>query len=167
MVLKDIQYSDIIYYCFLISIFESLLVLPMTISRLNEKPSLYIIISISNLGINLLLQLYFIVIKNYDFGYVFLAKTIAPAVIFIIFIPYVIKNIFAKINFEDVKSILKFSFPLMLAAAFGCDLAITFSEQRIITPYIHFILVFPCGISASEIECVPKHSISLPYFYKL
>ena len=116
MVLKDIQYSDIIYYCFLISIFESLLVLPMTISRLNEKPSLYIIISISNLGINLLLQLYFIVIKNYDFGYVFLAKTIAPAVIFIIFIPYVIKNIFAKINFEDVKSILKFSFPLMLAA---------------------------------------------------
>jgi O-antigen/teichoic acid export membrane protein len=88
----------------------------MTISRLNEKPSLYILISISNLGINLLLQLYFIVIKNYDFGYVFLAKTIAPAVIFIIFIPYVIKNIFAKINFEDVKSILKFSFPLMLAA---------------------------------------------------
>jgi len=118
MVLKDIQYSDIIYYCFLISVFESLLVLPMTISRLNEKPSLYILISISNLGINLLLQLYFIVIKNYDFGYVFLAKTIAPAVIFIIFIPYVIKNIFAKINFEDVKSILKFSFPLMLAAPF-------------------------------------------------
>ncbi len=115
-VLKDIQYTDIIYYCFLISVFESLLVLPMTISRLNEKPTLYIIISISNLGLNLLLQLYFIVIKNYDFGYVFLAKTIAPALIFLIFIPYVIKNIFASISIEDIKSILRFSFPLMLAA---------------------------------------------------
>ena len=115
-VLKDIQYSGIIYYCFLISVFESLLVLPMTISRLNEKPSLYIIISIANLAINLIFQLYFIVIKNYDFGYVFLAKTIAPALVFVIFIPYVIRNIFARISIEDIKSILRFSFPLMLAA---------------------------------------------------
>ena len=107
--------STVISYCFLISIFESLLIMPMTIARLNSRPGLYTIITISNLVINLSLQLYFILGLGEGFEKVFLAKWIAPAIVFIVFIPYLIKNLSINIDFSEIKRILSFSFPLMLA----------------------------------------------------
>ncbi|HAY33986.1 MAG TPA: oligosaccharide flippase family protein [Ignavibacteria bacterium] len=107
--------SRVISYCFLISIFESLLIMPMTIARLNSKPILYTVITLSNLFINLGLQLYFILGINEGFESVFFSKWIAPAVVFIIFIPYLIKNLSIDIDYSEIKKILSFSFPLMLA----------------------------------------------------
>jgi len=114
-ILKDSSFSNIIFYCFLISAFEALLVLPMSIARINSKPVLYTIINVSNLLLNLSLQLYFIYVLNSEFGFIFLAKFIAPAVIFVLCIPYVLKNIQFEIDFTEIKNILRFSFPMMLA----------------------------------------------------
>lgn len=114
-ILKESGLGNVIFYCFLISAFESLLILPMTIARLNEKPVLYTVITVSSLLINLFLQLYFILVLKSGFESVFLAKFIAPAAVFIISIPYVLKNLNFNISKEEISSILKFSFPLMLA----------------------------------------------------
>lgn len=114
-ILKEKGYSSVISYCFLISIFEALLIMPMTIARLNNKPILYTILTVSNLVISLLLQIYFIIFRNLNFEYVFLSKFIAPAFVFLIFIPYVINNLKWNLNPIEVKTIIKFSFPLMLA----------------------------------------------------
>ncbi|MFZ1322780.1 MAG: oligosaccharide flippase family protein [Ignavibacteria bacterium] len=107
--------SSVISYCFLISIFESLLIMPMTIARLNNRPGLYTTITISNLVINLSLQLYFILGLGEGIVSVFFAKWISPAIVFIVFIPYLIKNLSINIDFTEIKKILSFSFPLMLA----------------------------------------------------
>ncbi|MBK9331568.1 MAG: oligosaccharide flippase family protein [Ignavibacteria bacterium] len=114
MILNESQ-SSVISYCFLISIFESLLIMPMTIARLNNKPILYTIITVSNLLINLGLQLYFILGLNEGFESVFFSKWVAPAIVFIMFIPYLIKNLSIDIDYSEIKKILSFSFPLMLA----------------------------------------------------
>jgi O-antigen/teichoic acid export membrane protein len=114
-ILNERRFQNVIFYCFLISAFESLLIMPLTIARLNDKPVLYTIISVSNLFINLLLQIYFIVVLSLGFEYVFLAKLLAPALMFIFFIPYILRNFNFRIDKDEIKSILKFSFPLMLA----------------------------------------------------
>jgi len=114
-ILKEVHLGNVIFYCFLISAFEALLILPLTVARLNSKPFLYTVITVSNLSINLLLQLYFILSLELGFEYIFLAKLIAPASIFIIFLPYLFKNLEFNFDKTEIKSILKFSFPLMLA----------------------------------------------------
>ncbi|MBS1517084.1 MAG: oligosaccharide flippase family protein [Bacteroidetes bacterium] len=114
MILND-NSSSVISYCFLISIFESLLIMPLTIARLNNKPVLYTIITISNLLINLSLQLYFILGLKEGFESVFFAKWISPGIVFLICIPYLIRNLSIDVDFTEIKKILTFSFPLMLA----------------------------------------------------
>jgi len=115
IVLNQAGFGNVIFYCFLISVFEALLIMPLTIARINNKPVLYTIITVSSLLINLALQIIFIVMLKYGFEFIFLAKFIAPALMFVIFIPYVIRNLKLSIDFTEIKNILKFSFPLMLA----------------------------------------------------
>ena len=98
--------SSVISYCFLISIFESLLIMPMTIARLNNRPGLYTTITISNLVINLSLQLYFILGLGEGIVSVFFAKWISPAIVFIVFIPYLIKNLSINIDFTEIKKMI-------------------------------------------------------------
>lgn len=114
-ILKSDSYSRVITYCFYISIFESLLIMPLTIARINSKPVLYTIITVSSITINIVLQLYFIMVLALDFEYVFLAKFIAPVVIFVITLPYLIKNLSLNFESSSLSKILKFSFPLMIA----------------------------------------------------
>jgi O-antigen/teichoic acid export membrane protein len=115
LVLQDTGYGRVIFYCFLISVLEAMLIMPLTIARLNEKASLYTLIVICNLIINISLQIYFIFYLKLNFEYVFLAKFLAPAFTLLICLPYVFKNI--KINFESssLKEIFRYSFPLMTA----------------------------------------------------
>lgn len=115
LVLRESGYSNVIFYCFLISIFEALLIVPLTIARLNEKAALYTLIVSCNLILNISLQIYFIFYLKSSFEYVFLAKFIAPAFTLLICIPYVLKRI--KINFDvtSLKEIISYSLPLMIA----------------------------------------------------
>jgi len=115
LVLNESAYGNVIFYCFLISVFEALLIIPLTIARLNEKPALYTIIVLCNLVLNISLQIYFIFFLKYNFEYVFLAKFIAPAFTLLICIPYITQHL--RINFDTsaLKDIFKYSFPLMIA----------------------------------------------------
>lgn len=115
LVLNQQNFSKVILFCFLISAFEALLIMPMTIARLNNKPVLYSVITVSSLLINLILQIIFIIGMKTGFENIFIAKFIAPAVMFFIFLPYTLNNINRNIDTAEIKSIFKFSFPLMLA----------------------------------------------------
>lgn len=119
LVLRETGYSSVIFYCFLISAFEALLIIPLTIARLNEKPLLYTLIVLCNLFINILLQLYFIFYLQYSFEYVFFAKFAAPAITLILCIFYILKNIKINYNSAALKEIIKYSFPLMIAMVFS------------------------------------------------
>jgi O-antigen/teichoic acid export membrane protein len=115
-ILNDINLTNSVFYCFIISSFEALLVIPLTIARLQSKAILYTIISISNLIINLVLQFYFLSFIKVEVDYIFISKAIAPLFLVLISLPYVIKNIKPTFNSNLLKNIYKFSFPLMAAS---------------------------------------------------
>jgi O-antigen/teichoic acid export membrane protein len=116
LILKDYNLKDAVFYCFLISAFEALLVIPLTIARLNSKAVIYTTISVANLVINLVMQIYFLLKLQKNYDYIFISKFAAPLILVIILLPYVIKYITPVFSPELVKKILKFSFPLMLAS---------------------------------------------------
>lgn len=151
IILKEQGLSDVIFYCFLISAFEALLIMPLTIARLNNKPGLYTVITVSNLLINLILQLVFLVFLDLDFRYIFLAKFIAPALMFFIFLPYVLKNLKFDVDFDEIKSILKFSFPLMLAML--VSLLLNTVDRFILSEYVSKldVAIYTTGYSLGSI----------------
>ena len=53
----------------------------------------------------------------------------------------------------------------MLAAAFGSNLTITFSQQGIIATHINFELIRSNGIVSPKVESIPKNSLCLPWLY--
>lgn len=150
-ILKETGYENVIFYCFLISVFESLLIMPMTVARINSKPVLYTVITVSNLLINLILQIYFIVYLNLGFEYVFLAKFIAPASVFLIFLPYVLKNLKSDFDFPEIKNILKFSFPLMIAMLMS--LLLNTVDRFILTDFVskQDVAVYTIGYSIGSV----------------
>ncbi len=150
-ILKESGFENVILYCFLISVFESLLIMPMTVARISSKPVLYTVITVSNLLINLLLQIYFIVYLNLGFEYVFLAKFIAPASVFLIFLPYVLKNLKPDFDFPEIKDILKFSFPLMIAMLMS--LLLNTVDRFILTDYVskQDVAVYTIGYSIGSV----------------
>lgn len=114
--LNDQTLQQSVFYCFIISSFEALLVIPLTIARLHQKPVLYTFISTANLIINLLLQFYLLLKISIDINFIFISKSAAPIIVFIFLLPYTLKHI--KIGFESIslKTIYKFTFPLMAAS---------------------------------------------------
>lgn len=114
-IFKDSSLSIAVLYCFLISAFESLLVIPLTISRIQNKPGLYTTLSVLNLFINLFLQLFFILYLKGSVDYIFLSKFVAPGTVFILMLYFIVKNIKPYFSIVLLKDIFKFSFPLMAA----------------------------------------------------
>ncbi len=116
LVLHDSIYSNVIFYCFLICVFETLLVLPLSAARLNNSPKLYTTIALSSLFINFILQLVFILGFKKDFEYIFIAKFMGPLVVLIFTIPYLLKQIKIQLDAKVIKHIFAFSFIFMLSA---------------------------------------------------
>ncbi|MBS1513408.1 MAG: oligosaccharide flippase family protein [Bacteroidetes bacterium] len=106
--------SNVIFYAFLVCIFESLITLPLCIARLKNKPGLYSAIALTSLFLNFFLQVYFVYFQKKDFDFIFIAKFAAPMIVFLFCIPLIINNV--KINFDktNLRQIINFSFFWML-----------------------------------------------------
>ncbi len=137
--LKQEIYGNVIFYCFLICIFESLLALPLCIARLKQKPGLYSTIALSSLFISFFLQIYFVYFQKSDFDFIFLAKFLAPMIVFIFCIPVIIKNV--KINFdkESIKDIVNFSFFWTVYAILS--MLLNTVDRFILTSYVSMDMV--------------------------
>ncbi|MBV6477448.1 MAG: hypothetical protein HGGPFJEG_00187 [Ignavibacteria bacterium] len=150
-ILKERGLDNAVSYCFFISAFETLLILPMTIARINSKPVLYTVITVSSLLINLILQLLFILKFSFNFEYIFLAKLIAPAFVFIVFVPYVLKNLEVNFDSHEIREILKFSFPMMLAML--TSILLNSVDRFILTEYVSKtdVAVYTTGYSVGSV----------------
>lgn len=114
LIFNDSYYSNIIIFTFLIACFEALMVVPLSLLRAENKPGQYLLITISGTIIALLLQLYFLIYSNNKLEGIFISKFIAPCLTFIFLIPFLIRRTSLKFNFNILKEIVAFSFPLML-----------------------------------------------------
>jgi O-antigen/teichoic acid export membrane protein len=114
LIFENKAFGNIIIFTFLIACFEALMVIPLSLLRAENQPGKYLLVTIAGTLISLFLQLYFLIYTNYKLEGIFLSKFIAPCVIFLILIPFLLKRISFVIDLEHLKDIVKFTFPLML-----------------------------------------------------
>lgn len=170
LILKENIYGNVIFYCFLICIFESLIALPLCIARLNQKPGLYSLIALSSLFLNFFLQIYFVYYQRKDFDFVFLAKFAAPMVVFIFCIPFIIRNVKINFNKENIKDIVNFSFFWTIYAILS--MLLNTVDRYILADYVSkeqigiYTLGYSVGSLTNSLVLVPFSLAFSGIFYK-
>lgn len=114
LIFDSIKYKNVVIYTFLIACFEALLVIPLSILRAQNKPGIYVLITISSTLLVLISQLYVLYYINNKLDGIFISKFAAPALIFFLLLPFLLKNTHFQFEYKLLNEIIKFSFPLML-----------------------------------------------------
>ncbi|MDQ3194711.1 MAG: oligosaccharide flippase family protein, partial [Bacteroidota bacterium] len=112
----DENYSDLIKYSAAILFFDALVLIPFAYLRLNNIPKKFTGIKITNIVINVLLNI--ILIKYYHFGIeaVFISNLVASIITFIMLVPELLRRIDFSFNRELVSELMRFSLPYIPAA---------------------------------------------------
>ncbi|RPI18066.1 MAG: hypothetical protein EHM58_07005 [Ignavibacteriae bacterium] len=126
-------FKNLVIYCALISLSETILGVPLIILRIKEKAFIYSISVIGETLLSLVLQLYFIFYTNNKLEGIFISKIIASFIVVLALSPVLIKNIQLKINYTLLKEITIFCFPLMLASLVSY---LFISQDRFILGYM-------------------------------
>lgn len=127
------NYSSFVILTGLAIVFSSIYSFLLDLIRMELKPWLYTIISTSIILIQILLNIYFVLILRQGVEGVLIANSIAGAVFFLITIVYVFKKYGFGISWTWVVNILKYGFPLI-----GTGLAVwvlTSSDRYFIAHY--------------------------------
>lgn len=110
------DFGLLVQICLVVSMFETLVGLPLVILRIQEKATKYSIIVILETLVSFGLQFYFITSTSQKLNGIFISKAIASLLIFFILMPTLVRSINLKIDLKILKEVLIFSFPLMIAS---------------------------------------------------
>lgn len=109
------QYSNLVFYASLIATIEAFIFVEFLLLRINEKAFSYSFFSILIAVVNLLIQYYYLTYTQTKLEGVFLAKIIAPAIVFFILLPYYLRFLKFSLDIKSLKELIIYSFPPMLA----------------------------------------------------
>ena len=169
--LGNSQYYGLIRLMVITAGFEILGVLPLTLMRVQERPTLFITANILKFVVNLTFTLFFIIGLKRRIEGIYEAQIIGNIVFFLFLSRYIKKHIELKFEFKVLKEMLSFAMPLVLASVAGIFL--TFSDR--------FILKFVNGMDqlgnyqygykiANAIKVIVLNSFSFalaPVIYKI
>lgn len=144
-----IRVEYIIYTIFVLT-FDALVIIPFAWLRANERPMRYAIIKILNVGVNLGLNVFFLLLlpkialstsnrildtiyrTNFELSYIFISMVIASAMTLLILVPFYFK---IKYSFSRNlwKEMLRYSYPVLFA---GIAFAINESFDRILLGWL-------------------------------
>lgn len=153
----DVQY---ITFSIWILVLDALVIIPFSKLRANKKPMIYAIIKIGNVAVNLLLNLYFLLvlpkiyadspdsflgnmyIDNFEIGYIFVSNLLASLLTFVVLSPNYIS---LKRNFDTAlwKKMMGYGLPILIA---GIAFAVNEHFDKILLGYW-----LPDNIAKSEV----------------
>ncbi len=107
----DSSYGYLIKYSAVILFFDTIVLIPFALLRLNNKAKSFAGIKITNIVLNVLLNIILISFFNLGIEAVFISNLIASLVTFILLLPLLKKNFSFSINKDLLKELLKFSLP--------------------------------------------------------
>ncbi|MBK6538800.1 MAG: oligosaccharide flippase family protein [Ignavibacteria bacterium] len=107
----DSSYGYLIKYSAVILFFDTIVLIPFALLRLNNKAKSFAGIKITNIVLNVLLNILLISFFNFGIEAVFISNLIASLVTFILLLPLLKKNFSFSINKDLLKELLKFSLP--------------------------------------------------------
>jgi O-antigen/teichoic acid export membrane protein len=127
--LTDIK-VEYINFVIWILLLDALVIIPFAWLRANEKPMKYAIIKITNVAINIGLNLFFLLVlgnlaknnstfqsiyePNYEIYYILIATVIASVVTLLLMLPFY-SNIKYVFHFELWKKMMRYAFPVLIA----------------------------------------------------
>ena len=152
--------SQYITYTIWILVLDALVIIPFSKLRAFQRPTMYAIVKIGNVLVNLLLSVFFLIylpklvvlypkdlissfyVENFQIGYIFLANIIASLLTFVVFFPdYVLLK--WKFDFSLWKRMLVYGLPIMVA---GIAFAINEQFDKILLSKL-----LPDNIADSEV----------------
>lgn len=153
----DVQY---VTYTIWILVLDALVVVPFSKLRANQRPMFYAIVKISNVSVNLILNVFFLVFlphiatsnpdgllsnfyfENFQIGYIFMSNIIASLLTFI-----VLSSDYLKVNwrfdFDLWKRMMRYGLPILVA---GIAFAINEQFDKILLGKL-----LPSNIADSEV----------------
>ena len=110
------RYTRLIYYVILILLFDTLALVPFANLRLERKAGKFAALKLTNILINLGLNLVFFLKFHWGMEAIFAANLAASAVTFILLIPEISKRLQIKIHGAELKKMLRFGLPYLPAS---------------------------------------------------
>lgn len=107
----DSSYGYLIKYSAVILFFDTIVLIPFALLRLNNKAKSFAGIKITNIVLNVLLNIILISFFSLGIEAVFISNLIASLVTFILLLPLLKKNFSFSVNKDLLKELLKFSLP--------------------------------------------------------
>lgn len=112
--LNNSSYSTILQLMVLTASFEIIAQTPTSLIRLREKPALYTLANLSKLVISLLLTVVFITYFNLGLYGIYYAQLAGLLVYFILLSRFIAQNSYAKPEWRELFSMIRFRFPFLL-----------------------------------------------------
>lgn len=97
-------------------LFQALSYVPMAYLRIQQRPWLFVAISVGRLLLQLSLNIYFVVIQDMKVEGVVYSAVISSAIVGVLTSIYLLKNIVPRFDVDLTKSMVRFSGPLILAS---------------------------------------------------
>jgi O-antigen/teichoic acid export membrane protein len=110
------RYSRLIYYVVLILLFDTLAIVPFANLRLERKAGKFAVLRITNILINLGLNLVLFLKFHWGIEAIFAANLAASAVTLFLLMPEILKHLQIKIHGEQLKKMLRFGLPYLPAS---------------------------------------------------
>ncbi len=110
------QYTKLIYYVILILLFDTLALVPFANLRLERKAGKFAALKLTNILINLGLNLLFFIKFHWGIEAIFAANLTASAITLLLLIPEIFKHLKFKIYGEQLKKMLRFGLPYLPAS---------------------------------------------------
>ena len=111
-----LEYTNLLIYVIFILFFDTLALIPFSSLRLERKPQKFAVIKITNIVINLSLNIILILVFNYGIEAIFISNLVASIFSFVVLIPEIIKKLQLKIDISVLKKMLRFGIPYLAAA---------------------------------------------------
>jgi len=109
-------YKNYFHVLFLSVSFEILNLWVLDLIRIREKPGVYIALSLIKFTVILILNIFFIKYKGYGVLGIFLSQLIGGALVFLLAMNFVRKNVSLKIDMKELRPMAKYSFPLVFTS---------------------------------------------------
>ncbi|MBU8893918.1 MAG: oligosaccharide flippase family protein [Bacteroidales bacterium] len=129
-------YSDYFLILFLSVSFEILNLFSFDLLRLKEKSAFYISVSILRITAILVLNIYFIKYLGLGVKGIILSQLIGNILVFVLTIPFLLKNMILQFNIAELKRMLQYGIPLIFSTI--SMMIITMGDRYIIKYFLNY-----------------------------
>jgi O-antigen/teichoic acid export membrane protein len=111
-----LEYSNLLVYVIFILFFDTLSLIPFSSLRLERKSQKFAFIKVTNIVINLSLNIILILVYEFGIEAIFISNLVASIFSFVVLLPEIMRKLQFQIDIVVLKKMLKFGIPYLAAA---------------------------------------------------